>query len=727
MRRLLITLLILIAAGLLVWAIANTSTGPATPPEPAAPPSVATPGVQTAPTPDVPATIQPATPAGEAPGVAPAPAAPVEPIPGLRVVPVEQVQPEPQLGSASPEADNPFAFEAKFTPWGGGIIHVLLAEHSAEVGERIPYPVQHRLLYSETRTADGQMVPTYRYPMAASAVTINGTTVPINYARWQVVADQTNATQATFTLTIADEQNSPVVRLTRTWSIEPGRYDLKLDQRIENLAGRPLSVAYTQTGPADLPNDGGYMGDQRKLVMGYGVPMLSDPRQKNIETGDFDFVHRKLTERESDVLWPGDEADPALDLAWVATTNRYFAAAVSAPTRTVDERLMVVPLETSFPTVRREMWGAGENVKVLTVLTSPPVTLAAGASQSLPLELFVGPKDPDVLRADREYVALKLGNLIVYNLGGMCAFCTFAWLADLLMAFLNAIDFLVRDWGVAIIVLVAVVRLILHPLTVRSQVNMMKMSKQMASLQPEIERLKQKFGDNQQKMNQEMMKLYRERGVNPAAMGLGCVPMVLQMPIWFALYAMLYYAIELRHEPAFYGVFQAVSGGSWKFLADLSSPDHFISLGTASFTIPWLKWHVDSVNILPILMAGVFWLQQKYTAQAPAMNDQARQQQAMMKWMVLLFPVFLYKAPSGLTLYILTSTAVGIVESRRVRKHVKEMEESGRLFEKKQHKPGGLMDRLSKMAQAKMQQAQAMQEQPKRGTNGKGPKRDKRK
>lgn len=351
MRRLLITLLILIAAGLLVWAIANTSPGPATPPEPVAPPSAASPGVITETPADPAVTVTPGAPAAPAPGVAAPAAVPVEPIPGLKVVPVEQVQPEPELGSSSPADDNPFAFEAKFTPWGGGIIHVLLADYSAEVGEHIPYPVQHRLLFSETRTAGGQIVPTYRYPMAASAVTINGTTVPINYARWQVVADQTNTTQASFTLTIADGQDNPVVRLTRTWSIEPGRYDLKLDQRIENLSGKPLSVGYVQTGPADLPSDGGYMGDQRKFVLGYAVPMLSDPRSKIIETGDFDITHPNLLERESDVLWPGVDADPAIDLAWLAATNRYFAAAVSAPVRTADERLLVVPLETDRKSV----------------------------------------------------------------------------------------------------------------------------------------------------------------------------------------------------------------------------------------------------------------------------------------------------------------------------------------------------------------------------------------
>ena len=125
----------------------------------------------------------------------------------------------------------------------------------------------------------------------------------------------------------------------------------------------------------------------------------------------------------------------------------------------------------------------------------------------------------------------------------------------------------------------------------------------MKELQPEMEKLREKYKDDQQSLNAEMMKLYREKGVNPANM-LGCLPMFLQMPIWVALYAMLYYAIELRHESAFYGIFQAVSGGNWAFLADLSAPDNFIKFSGTGFSIPLfvINFHMTGINVLPILM-----------------------------------------------------------------------------------------------------------------------------
>lgn len=707
MRRSVITAVILAAAGLVLWAIVNTDPTPSQPRD-----AVKAPSPDAAPADGAPAATDDAAPRA----VAPPPGVPVAvtPIEGLHVVPVTQSQPEPVIGSPARSADNPFMFEAKFTPWGGGIIHVLASRFSLEVDEHVPYPLQQRLVRTTFTSPEGEQTAVYRYPMAANSITVNGTTLPIGageggYVRWQVVPEATNDTQATFTLTLAGGDDQPVLRLTRTWRIEAGQYDLQLDQRIENLSGAPLNVTLSQFGPAEMRDEGGYMGDRRRVVLGYLQPYRTNAEQKYVTTEDFDFAHTTAVQPESATLWPAAEDDPARDLVWVASVSRYFGAAMHAIV--AEDQPALVPLERQFTTVRREAWGPEDKEKLVLLLDSAPIQLAAAgspqATETVRTELFAGPLDPDLLKADNRYLALKLGNVIAYNLGGMCAFCTFEWLAEFLLAFLAFIESLVRDWGVAIMVLVAVVRGLLHPLTKKSQVNMMKMSKQMQSLQPEMERLKKKYGDDQQKIQQETLKLYREKGVNPVGFGLGCIPMVLQMPIWIALYAMLFFAIELRHEPAFYGVFQKISGGAWPFLADLSSPDRFLPLGSMDFTIPWVNWHVTAINILPILMAAVFFIQQKYmTAQTPTMSEQQRQQQKMMKWMVLLFPIFLYNAPSGLTLYILTSTTVGIIESKRVRAHVKELEESGKLHERKAPKPGGVMDRFQKMMAERMDQMQ---------------------
>jgi len=726
MQRTLMTILMLaLAVGLTIALVSNDGADqpaePADRPETTQPAEAESPDAAAEPSEPAAEPAVPAKPADE-PAAEPQPQAAVSPIAGLKVQPVTQTQPEPVIGSTvrDPEA-NPYTFEAKFTPWGGGIKHVLLSRYSTTVEEHIPYPVQQQAVFTD----DGAGNITYKYPMAAYGVIVNGgEPVYLFNQRWQVVQEKTDdKTMATFALTLTDAADQPVLRITRTWKVTPGRYDLNLAQQFENLTDQPLQVRLTQIGPVDLGQIGGYLGDHRKVVACYLQPLRSNVESKYLTTEDTRFLRSTILDQQSAAIWPAPDTQSAQDLAWVAMTNRYFAAAVHAE---VDgDKPAVKPLEHQFNVVRRLKWGpAGGDQKMALLMDSIPLRIASGQSRNLHIELYAGPQAPEILDVEPVYSKIKLGEMIEYNLGGFCAFCTFAWLADGLLAFLSFIHWLVADWGVAIIVLVALVRLILHPLTKNSQVNMMKLGKQMQALQPEIQKLKDKYKDNQPKLNQEMMNLYRERGVNPAAMGLGCLPMFLQMPIWFALYAMLFFAIELRHEPAFYGIFQAISGGNWGFLADLSSPDHFFMLPGGGFTIPLLGWIVDAVNILPVLMAFVFYFQQKYNTQAtPTMSDQAAMQQKMMKFMVFLFPVFLYKAPSGLTLYILVSTTVGVIESRRVRSHIQEMEDAGHFdmskpVEKKGPKPGGFLDRMMKAAEQRQRELEQQRKQQGKGKGG---------
>jgi YidC/Oxa1 family membrane protein insertase len=244
---------------------------------------------------------------------------------------------------------------------------------------------------------------------------------------------------------------------------------------------------------------------------------------------------------------------------------------------------------------------------------------------------------------------------------------------------MHAITF---DWGISIILLVLVVRLLLHPITKRSQINMQRFGKQMQAIKPEIEKLQKKYPNDTKKVQQEQMRLMREHGINPMQM-LGCLPMFLQMPIWIALYAMLYFAFDLRQQPAFYGVFQLFWG--WPFLADLSAPDRFIPLFNEPrmFTFLMFVFDYSSINLLPLLMGLVFYFQQKYMSPppSPTMTKEQIQQQAIMKWMmVILFPLMLYSAPSGLTLYIATSTCFGILESKYVRAHIDQMDLTPKRF-----------------------------------------------
>jgi len=183
----------------------------------------------------------------------------------------------------------------------------------------------------------------------------------------------------------------------------------------------------------------------------------------------------------------------------------------------------------------------------------------------------------------------------------------------------------------------------------------------MGKMGPEMERLKQKYGDNKEARSKAMWEFQTTQGVTPI---LGCLPMFLQMPIWIALWSSLQSTFELRQAPFLWGL-------TW--IHDLAKPDALIRFATVR--LPF-GIHLDSLNILPIFLGVVFFIQQKMQPKPVAATPEQAQQQKMMQWMSLLFPVFLYNGPSGLNLYIFTSTVIGIVESKVIRKHIKEREEA---------------------------------------------------
>jgi YidC/Oxa1 family membrane protein insertase len=234
---------------------------------------------------------------------------------------------------------------------------------------------------------------------------------------------------------------------------------------------------------------------------------------------------------------------------------------------------------------------------------------------------------------------------------------------------------------------------------------MQRISKGMAALKPELDALKARYGDDPKRMQQEQFRLYREKNINPVGCLGGFLPTFLQMPIWMALYAVLYLAFELRQQPAFFGLFQLFGG--WQFLGDLSAQDSFIPL---PFSVNLFLFTLSSINIIPLLMGVVFYVQQKYMA--PPMTqlspEQAQQQKMMRVMTVVMFPLMLYVAPSGLTLYIMTSTLIGIWESKMVRRQVEEEERNPRPA-----KPSKTQDALGRLYQQAMERAQEKQNRKK--------------
>jgi YidC/Oxa1 family membrane protein insertase len=478
-----------------------------------------------------------------------------------------------------------------------------------------------------------------------------------------------------FETIVVNNDDQPVLRLTREFVLGP-HGDMTTRQRVHNLTDRRLGVSWRQYGPSDLEVERARYFDPRRFRFGY-LWTGRYPQSTTVLSEDNKLVleRRQVIKEVAGDLWPTSRTiDRGYSLTWFASVSRYFTIAVhpvlddpARDPRTIEHRIERISFTRAFDQVR------GTDA-LFVFLIGPTRELAPASELDFDLGVYIGPMDRHVLSEVEPFKALGMNQLILFQMSTWCAFCTFQPLARFLLWFLTLLhDYVLFDWGLAIIGLVVVVRLLLHPITKRSQINMMRFGKQMQAMKPEIDKLQKKYKDEPKKMQQEQIRLMREYGVNPFQM-LGCLPMFLQIPIWIALYAMLYYAYDIRHEPALFGVFQMFWG--WTFLADLSSGDHFFGEFKDPITL-FNFWHLTGLNILPIVMGLVMFVHQKYMTPPPTPNmtdEQIQQQRIMRVMMVIMLPVLLYNAPAGLTLYILTSSIIGIIESKYVRAHVDQLD-----------------------------------------------------
>ncbi|MCP5039322.1 MAG: membrane protein insertase YidC [Rhodobacteraceae bacterium] len=262
--------------------------------------------------------------------------------------------------------------------------------------------------------------------------------------------------------------------------------------------------------------------------------------------------------------------------------------------------------------------------------------VAAGASASTTTQLFAGAKEWETIRDYED----KGG---VYRFIDSIDWGWFFFLTKPMFALLHWLNGVIGNMGWSIIALTVVVKAALLPLAYKSYVSMAKMKE----LQPEMEKLKERVGDDKQKLQQEMMALYKKEKVNPAS---GCLPIFLQIPIFFSLYKVIFVTLELRHAP-------------WLgWIQDLSAPDPSSILnlfGLLSFVPPeqgsFLA--IISLGILPILLGISMWLQQKLN---PAPTDAT--QAMIFAWMPWVFMFMLGQFASGLVLYWITSNTLTFIQ-----------------------------------------------------------------
>ncbi len=585
----------------------------------------------------------------------------------------------------------------------------------------------------------------YLTPMAASSVTLGNQTIYLDYAPTGSVVWR-EITPGTFEAIIANDSDQDVARITRIFTLDPDSHNIHLEQRVDNLTDAPFTAQLVTTGLTDHPKDTlGYGGDKRRVRFGYLASPAIDPN-RTVVSADAYLIPRRKTFGKRDAttgnyapvaqVWPtlkGTEKEH--DLVWLGVTSRYYAAilhkdlpdsvSLSDPNSSAIDRLFrdVVRVERvviNKPELKSGLFGnktVNDPLMALSIVAQP-MTVAQGGTASQSWGLYAGPLSQTKIRAEPIGAALGLDTIVVYNFGGPCSFCTFTWLTSPLRGLLDLLHSITYDWALSIILLVVVVRTLLHPVTRWSQIKMQRFGKQMQGMAPKQKKIQERYKDDPTKMREEMSKLWREEGISPAGF-LGCLPMFLQSPVWIALYATLYFTYDLRHEPAFFGVFQNLTNHAWLFMGDLSEPDRAISFGGTGFSVP-LMGSIQSFNILPLLLGAVFYVHQKYLTPpaSAAMTPEQESQQKMMRLIsVFMFPIFMYNAPSGLSLYFITNSLLAIFETKWIRAHMdkNDMLEPENLNKKKKKKvksppkPGSLRHRLA-VALEEQQRQRALQD-----------------
>lgn len=255
----------------------------------------------------------------------------------------------------------------------------------------------------------------------------------------------------------------------------------------------------------------------------------------------------------------------------------------------------------------------------------PPDIIPAGKTSVYESKLYIGPMDYGFL----ESAGRGLEKAPDY---GWVSF-----LAKPLLWLLKELNDIFRNYGIAIILITFLIRLVFLPLTLKGMASMKGMQTRMQELKPKIDALKEKYKDDKTKQNQELMRLYTGHGINPLSSLGGCLPLVIQFPVFVALYYVLDYAIELRHS-------------SFLWIDDLSSPENLFDI--PGIGIPF--------RVLPLLMGVSWYFSQKLTPTTAIGTD--NMQMKVMEFMPIIFTVMFWGLPSGLILYWTVSNILAIVQ-----------------------------------------------------------------
>jgi len=396
--------------------------------------------------------------------------------------------------------------------------------------------------------------------------------------------------QATLTMTASLGGGMNIVR---TMFFDATTYLIKNSYRLTNTSAESVSAT-----PA--------------MVLANRPFAVESSTSRYMFSGPVAFVNGELSEVKGKKLTKGPQVFQG-KIDWAAYEDNYFICAI---------------LPDPEGTRSLQMSEIDETVR--SVITEGEMTLAPGTGKEFSYELYFGPKKLSIL------------NQIDRNLSKAINFGWFDALAKPMLWLLNFFYEYIRNYGVAIILLTVLIKGALGAFWPISQKGMKSM-KNMQKLQPKVAKLKEKLKDDPQKMNQEMMALYKTYKVNPLG---GCLPMFLQIPFFFALYKVLLMSIELRHAPFML------------WINDLAAPDRL----WVGFDIPYLH----GIPVLTLLMGASMYLQQKMTP-TTADPSQAR----IMRYLPIVFTFMFLNFASGLVLYWFVNNLLSILQQQLINRQTK--------------------------------------------------------
>ena len=397
---------------------------------------------------------------------------------------------------------------------------------------------------------------------------------------------------------VAEKSLTTGLRIIKEFAIS-SNYLINVKVRLESQSGEPVALPSHEVaiGTASIL---GARDDPTRL----GAYWFNG--EKKLSVDEAWFANKTLG------CFPGTPRTMYLEggnsnVAWGAVHSQFFAMATIPKERAAQVRVVRIPL----PVATNAVPSGAPPFGLQASLVYPATVLSATQALEREFVLYTGPK---------EYKRLaRLSNRLNTNIDTIMDYeGFFGWFAQVLLSSMNALHGMGLNYAMAIIAITIIIKLLFWPLTNASTKSM----KRMAALQPQMKAIQEKYKDNPQKMNREMMDFMKKNKVSPLG---GCLPMLLQIPVFFGFFKMIQSAIELRGE-------------QFLWACDLSKPDTI-------FTIPGLN---IPVNPLPLIMGVTMLWQARLTPPSPGMDPV---QQKIMKYMPLMFLFILYNFSAGLTLY----------------------------------------------------------------------------